>query len=59
MSPLGEETERRGHTQHSGDRRDDHIFLPYEADAVLAIVLSKALMVANDEITDSTITRQL
>ncbi|GLZ82076.1 hypothetical protein Afil01_68830 [Actinorhabdospora filicis] len=38
----------------------DKVFLPFEGDRTLAIVLSKALMLARDtEITDPTITRQI
>lgn len=38
----------------------DGVFLPFEGDRVLALILSKALMLARDtEITDPTITRQL
>src|SRR5262249_34984364 len=36
------------------------LFLPFEADSVLAIILSKAFLLADDtKITDPTITRQL
>ena len=39
---------------------DHGLFLPFEGDNVLALVLSKAFMLAaDDKITDSTITRQI
>jgi hypothetical protein len=46
------------------DRRptgaSENVFLPFEGDAVLSIILSKAfLLAADDQITDPTITRQL
>ncbi|NUR32317.1 MAG: DUF4132 domain-containing protein [Catenulispora sp.] len=42
-------------TERTGD-----VFLPFEGDRVLAVILSKALLLAKDtEITDPTITRQL
>lgn len=38
----------------------ENVFLPFEGDTVLSIVLSKALMLADDDkITDSTITSQI
>lgn len=38
----------------------EKVYLPFEGDSVLAIILSKAMMLANDDkITDPTITRQL
>ena len=38
----------------------DRVYLPFEGDGVLAIILSKAFMLANDDkIADPTITRQL
>jgi hypothetical protein len=38
----------------------ENVFLPFEGDAVLSIILSKAfLLAADDQITDPTITRQL
>ncbi|MBA4851104.1 DUF4132 domain-containing protein [Emticicia sp. BO119] len=38
----------------------DKLFLPFEGDAVLSIILSKAFLLANDDkITDPTITRQI
>jgi len=38
----------------------DKIYLPFEGDRTLSIILSKALLLAEDDkITDSTITRQL
>jgi hypothetical protein len=38
----------------------EKVYLPFEGDGVLAIILSKAMMLANDDkITDVTITRQL
>lgn len=36
------------------------VFLPFEGDRILSIILSKAFMLAEDKkITDSTITRQI
>ena len=38
----------------------EQVFLPFEGDGVLSIILSKAfLLAADDKITDSTITSQL
>jgi hypothetical protein len=38
----------------------DRVFLPFEGDAVLSIILSKAFLLAADKhITDPTITRQI
>jgi len=38
----------------------DRLFVPFEGDQTLAIILSKAFLLAEDKkITDSTITRQL
>jgi len=40
--------------------RNDDIFLPFEGDHTLAVILSKAFMLADDKrITDPTITRQI
>jgi hypothetical protein len=40
--------------------RDGKVFLPFEGDGTLAIILSKALMLANDrKITDPTIVNQI
>ena len=45
--------------QSAGSSTDD-VFLPFEGDRVLAVILSKALMLAKDtQITDATITQQL
>jgi hypothetical protein len=39
---------------------DDKLFLPFECDSTLALILSKALLLAADrKITDPTITRQV
>jgi hypothetical protein len=44
----------------SGARDQDGIFLPFEGDGTLSIILSKALLLAADtKITDATITRQI
>ena len=46
----------RGRTEGGADR----VFLPFEGDQVLSIILSKALMLARDEqIDDATITSQI
>jgi hypothetical protein len=38
----------------------DKLFIPFEGDQILAIILSKAFLLANDrKITDPTITRQI
>jgi hypothetical protein len=43
-----------------GEPASNTLFLPFEGDAVLAIILSKAFLLADDtKITDPTITRQL
>ena len=43
-----------------GKSEPGNIFLPFEGDAVLSIILSKALLLAaDDKITDPAITRQL
>jgi hypothetical protein len=45
--------------QSAGSSTGD-VFLPFEGDRVLAVILSKALMLAKDtQITDPTITLQL
>lgn len=42
------------------DRAGDKLFLPFEGDRTLSVILSKAfLLAADDKITDQTITRQL
>jgi len=42
------------------DRATEKVFLPFEGDRVLSVILSKAfLLTADDKITDSTILRQL
>jgi hypothetical protein len=44
----------------SGEGKDEKLFLPFEGDQTLAVILSKAFMLANDKkITDSSITRQI
>lgn len=44
----------------SGPHLTTDVFLPFEGDAVLSIILSKALLLMDDDkITDETITRQL
>jgi hypothetical protein len=46
--------------KQSRDSAGDKLFLPFEGDGVLSIVLSKALLLADDrKITDSTIVRQI
>ncbi|MDG3002213.1 DUF4132 domain-containing protein [Paludisphaera mucosa] len=46
--------------KRGGEPQGDGVFLPFEGDAVLSIILSKALMLAEDKkITDSTITSQI
>jgi len=43
-----------------GELGKDRVFLPFEGDQTLAVILSKAFLLADDKkITDSTITRQL
>lgn len=43
-----------------GEMRRDKLFIPFEGDQTLAIILSKAFLLAEDKkITDPTITRQL
>ncbi|WP_074316437.1 hypothetical protein [Singulisphaera sp. GP187] len=45
--------------QTASARPDGGVFLPFEGDAVLSVVLSKALMLADDrKIKDETITSQ-
>jgi hypothetical protein len=40
--------------------KSEDVFLPFEGDATLAIILSKAFLLAADtKITDETITRQI
>ena len=42
------------------DKASDKIFLPFEGDRILSVILSKAfLLAADDKITDTTILRQL
>ena len=44
----------------AGTARGEQVFLPFEGDNVLSVVLSKALMLADDtKITDTTITSQI
>jgi len=46
--------------KQSADRAADGVFLPFEGDRMLAVILSKALLLARDsEITDRSITDQL
>ena len=41
-------------------RKDDKMFLPFEGDQTLAVLLSKALMLAEDDkVTDPSIIRQI
>jgi hypothetical protein len=43
-----------------GGRGQERVFLPFEGDSTLAVILSKAFLLAEDtKITDTTITRQL
>lgn len=47
-------------SRRSGEMRTDKLFVPFEGDQTLAIILSKAFLLAEDKkITDQTITRQL
>lgn len=40
--------------------KDENVYLPFEGDAGLSVIISKAFLLANDDkITDSTITRQI
>ena len=42
------------------DKAGEKLFLPFEGDRVLSVILSKAfLLAADDKITDATILRQL
>jgi hypothetical protein len=42
------------------DKNSDKLFIPFEGDRGLSILLSKAFMLAEDDkITDETITRQI
>jgi hypothetical protein len=44
----------------AGGPRSHGLYLPFEGDQTLSVILSKALMLANDTaITDPTITRQI
>jgi hypothetical protein len=46
--------------ERSHERSTDKLFLPFEGDNLLSIILSKALLLAEDDkITDSTIVRQI
>ncbi|GAA1810144.1 hypothetical protein GCM10009682_34770 [Luedemannella flava] len=46
--------------EQSSDLTDKGLFLPFEGDRVLAVILSKALLLARDtQITDPTITQQI
>ncbi len=46
--------------KQSAERAADGVFLPFEGDRMLAVILSKALLLANDtKITDPTITQQI
>jgi hypothetical protein len=47
-------------SRRSGEMGKDKLFVPFEGDQTLAIILSKAFLLAEDKkITDPTITRQL
>jgi len=47
-------------SRRSGEMGQDKLFVPFEGDQILAIILSKAFLLAEDKkITDLTITRQL
>jgi len=47
-------------SRRSGEMGQDKLFVPFEGDQMLAIILSKAFLLAEDKkITDTTITRQL
>jgi hypothetical protein len=47
-------------SRKSGETGKDKLFIPFEGDQTLAIILSKAFLLADDrQITDPTITRQL
>ena len=47
-------------SRRTGSARTDNLFVPFEGDQTLAIILSKAFLLAEDKkITDPTITRQL
>ena len=47
-------------SRRSGEMGKDKLFVPFEGDQMLAIILSKAFLLAEDKkITDTTITRQL
>ena len=47
-------------SHRSGEMGKDKLFVPFEGDQTLAIILSKAFLLADDKkITDPTITRQL
>ncbi len=42
------------------DKREDNLFIPFEGDSMLSIILSKAFLLADDDkITDETIVRQI
>jgi hypothetical protein len=44
----------------ASDVAEDKVFLPFEGDRTLSIILSKALLLADDDkITDASITRQI
>ena len=47
-------------SRRSGEAGRDKLFIPFEGDQTLAIILSKAFLLAEDKkITDPTITRQI
>jgi hypothetical protein len=47
-------------SRHSGEIGKENLFVPFEGDQTLAIILSKAFLLADDrKITDPTITRQI
>ncbi len=47
-------------SRRSGEKGQDRLFIPFEGDQTLAIILSKAFLLAEDKkISDPTITRQI
>ena len=45
---------------NASDRSREKVYLPFEGDGLLSIIISKAfLLAADDTITDPTITRQI
>jgi hypothetical protein len=46
--------------QQGGAQSGERLFLPFEGDTILAVILSKAFLLAEDKkITDPSITRQI